>query len=321
MNRSKYFDFIEEKLSHLATRIAIRGGLNILDLHLRSENFYQHFFNLLFGWKLKNSDTMKKNAAGIDLLDTTNNIVVQVSATASRQKIESALAKDLSNYTGYSFKFISICIDAKNLRTKTFANPHKLIFSPAEDIFDVPSLLRFINDLNTEQLKEINDFIKKEFKSEPDPEKVESNLATIIKILSKEDWNPEGLSIETIPYDIEEKISYNQLDTARVLIDDYKIHYHRLEKIYSDFDRQGDNKSLSTLNAIRTEYLALGSAVSPDQCFFSVIKKVIRKIRASANYTPIADEELELCVQILVVDAFIRCKIFKNPLGDTDAHP
>jgi hypothetical protein len=79
------------------------------------------------------------------------------------------------------------------------------------------------------------------------------------------------------------------------------------------------NKSISILNSIRTEYHALGVAVSPDQCFLSVIDKVILKIRASANYTPIPDEELELSVQILVVDAFIRCKIFKNPLGNADA--
>ncbi|MCI5142634.1 MAG: hypothetical protein D3909_13120, partial [Candidatus Electrothrix sp. ATG1] len=73
-------------------------------------------------------------------------------------------------------------------------------------------------------------------------------------------------------------------------------------------------------NGIRTEYLTLGEKVSPDQCFFSIIAKVIQKIRGSANYTAIPDEELTLCVQILVVDAFIRCKIFKNPSGGIYAH-
>ena len=76
---------------------------------------------------------------------------------------------------------------------------------------------------------------------------------------------------------------------------------------------QGVNKSMSVLNGIRSEYLALGSLEEPDQYFFSVINKVIQKIRYSANYTQIPEEELELCVQILVVDAFIRCKIFENP--------
>jgi len=319
MNRSTYFDFIESKLSLLATRLEMRGSLNILDLHLHSENFYLHLFKVLFGWELQNLNVVHQNAAGVDLVDTTNKIIVQVSATATKQKIESALAKDLSTYKGYSFKFISISKDAKDLRTKKFSNPHNLTFSPVEDILDIPSLLVLIGKMDIDRQKEVNEFLKKELKSEPDPEKVESNLTTIIKILSKEDWSQGVSGFETVPYDIEAKISYNQLDAARVLIDDYKIHYLRIEKIYSDFDRQGANKSLSILNGIRTEYIALGSVDSPDQCFFSIIEKVVQKIRVSANYTPIPEEELALCVQILVVDAFIRCKIFKNPLGNNDA--
>lgn len=320
MNRSRYFNTIEEKLNSLAYRLEIRGGLNLLELHLHSENFYLHFFNLLFGWKLQNLNITHQNAAGVDLIDTINNIIVQVSATATRQKIESALAKDLSVYKGYSFKFISISKDAKVLRTKTFSNPHNLKFKPADDIFDVPSLLSLINVMNIDQMKDVYEFLKKELKSEPDLEKVESNLTTIIKILSKEDWSQGTPGFETVPYDIEPKISYNQLDAARVLIYDYAMHYPRIDKIYSDFDRQGANKSLSILNGIRMEYIALGSVGSPDQCFFLIIEKVVQKIRASANYTSIPEEELVLCVQILVVDAFIRCKIFKNPLGNTDAH-
>jgi hypothetical protein len=319
MNRQQYFNFIEEKLNLLAFRIERRGGLNILDLNLHSENFYLYFLNLLFGWKLQNLNVVKKNSAGIDLVDDTNKIIVQVSATATKQKIESALAKDLSNYNGYAFKFISISKDATDLRTKTFSNPHNLSFSPAEDIFDISSLLKFIFSMDINQQKGVYEFLEKELKSEPDPGKIESNLTTIIKILSRVDWSQGATGFETVPYDIDRKISYNQLNTARDIIDDFKIHYHRIDKIYSDFDKQGVNKSLSVLNGIRNEYLALSAKVSPNQCFSSIVDKVKQKIRTSANYMPIPDEELELCVQILVVDAFIRCKIFKNPPGGTDA--
>ena len=95
-------------------------------------------------------------------------------------------------------------------------------FSPAEDIYDIPFLLNFISAMEISRQKEVYEFLKKELKEEPDPEKVESNLTTIIKILSKEDWRQGTLCFEIVPYDIEAKISYNQLNTARVLIDDYK---------------------------------------------------------------------------------------------------
>jgi len=322
MNRSIYYNFIESKLIELATRIEQRGSLNIQDLHLHAENFYRDFCNLLFGWQLENLNKEQPNAPGIDLIDNSNNIVVQVSSTATRQKIESSLTKDISNYSGYSFKYISISKDAKNLRDKTYQNPHNLAFLPANDIFDVSSLLRLIDDMDIRRLKNLYEFIKAELKSEPDPDKIESNLTTIIKILAKEDWSADVAEFEKIPYDVEVKISYNYLETAKPLIDDHKIHYPRIDKIYSDFDTLGVNKSLSILNGIRMMYYGIinsDSDVSSDQCFFLIIQQVIEKIQASANYMPMPVEELSLCVEILVVDAFIRCKIFKNPSGGINA--
>lgn len=314
MNRQLHFNSIEEKLSFLAYRIGIRGKLNLLDLNLHSENFYQHFFNILFGWQLQNINTIKHNTAGIDLVDNTKKIIVQVSATSSKQKIESALSKDLSNYQDYSFKFISIANDASDLRIKTFVNPYNLTFNPNEDIFDIPSILKIIATLSVDKQADIDNFLKTELQKEPDTAKIESNLTTIITVISKEDWNP---SIpETISFDIETKITYNELKVARVLIDDYKIHNHRIDKIYSEFNKQGKNKSLSVLNSIRSEYLSLyNTSISADDLFFEIIKKVMQKVLESSNFVPIPEEELRLCVQIIVVDSFIRCKIFKNPSG------
>jgi hypothetical protein len=79
------------------------------------------------------------------------------------------------------------------------------------------------------------------------------------------------------------------------------------------FDSQGSNKSSSVLSTIRQEYVKTKSSFSDDQLFFEVISKVQEKILNSSNYTSIPFDELELCINILVVDAFIRCKIFENP--------
>jgi hypothetical protein len=320
MKREIYFNFIVQKLAELSTSIEVLGSLNLLDKHLHSEDFYKNFINLLFSWELKNINAVQKNAPGIDLIDTTKRIIAQVSSTATKPKIEEALAKDLSSYKGYSFKFISISKDAEKLRTKTFANPHGLVFMPANDIFDITSLLALIKGLDMDRLEEIFTFIKKELVSEPDPIKTESNLATIINILSRLDWSERTDGFETVPYDIDAKISHNQLVSAKTLISEHKVHYGRIDKIYSEFDEQGANKSLSILSGIRAEYFATRSEGTPDEIFFAIIKKIAGKIQHSANYTPIPDEELELCVGILVVDAFIRCKIFENPVGYIDAH-
>ena len=76
---------------------------------MHSENFYLHFFNLLFGYKLENLNTFLQNVEAIDLIDHTNKIVIQVSATNTKQKVESTLEKEIiKTYSAYTFKFISI---------------------------------------------------------------------------------------------------------------------------------------------------------------------------------------------------------------------
>lgn len=98
MNRSHYFNYIEDRLTHLACKIEVRGKLNILDLNLHSENFYLHFFNKLFNWQLINLNSVAQNVEAIDLIDHTNQIIIQVSSTSTKAKIEAALKKDLSAY-------------------------------------------------------------------------------------------------------------------------------------------------------------------------------------------------------------------------------
>ncbi len=297
----------------LARRIETRGKLNILDFHLHSEPFYQHFFNLLFGWNLINLNTVKQNVEAIDLLDASEKIIIQVSATATVQKVESALTKDLSAYSCYRFKFISISKPADELRKKMFNNPHNLSFTPATDIYDIVSILREVNALQIDPLKRIYEFIKKELGEEISSQNVETNLATIINILAKEDLNHIQQEMTILPYDVEKKIDINQLDAVRSIIDDYTIHYGRLDKIYSVFDSQGSNKSLSVFNVIRRQYVNNVGEMSADKLFLAVIDGVIEVIQFSKNFEFLPLDELELCASILVVDAFIRCKIFKNP--------
>ncbi|MEA5112466.1 MAG: ABC-three component system protein [Geobacteraceae bacterium] len=319
MNRKHYFDCIVSKLSALATEIEIRGKLNYLDLHVHSENFYMHFFNELFGWKLQNLNTFKQNAESIDLIDHNNKIVIQVSATATKKKVESALTKDLSTYAGYAFKFISIAKDASSLRSKTFTHPHQLKFVPKNDIYDIPSILKYIGSLSAIDQRRIAAFIKTELCTEVDPQKIETNLATIINIFAKEEWDWNDTAVETIPFKIDDKIDHNNIVDARVVIDDYKVHYNRVDKMYGEFDKIGNSKSRSVLDAMRGVYLAQKNQSSGDALFFDIVELVAGKIQKSANYVAIPIEELDLCVNILVVDAFIRCKIFNNPIGYADA--
>ncbi|MDP3451507.1 MAG: SMEK domain-containing protein [Bacteroidales bacterium] len=314
MNRPDYFNVIEERLNLLALRIISRGRLNILDFHGHSENFYQFFLNEVNGWEVTNENNFKQNVEAIDLVDHTNKLVLQVSATASKQKIESSLSKDsIKKYKGYTFKFVSIARDADELKKDTFKNPHGITFNPVTDIIDKNAMLSKIRGLNMHDQERIYAFVKQELVNDYNPLKLESNLARVINVLSKEDWNKKDSLGEISTFEIDRKISYNNLNSAKTIIDDYKLHNSRVDKIYTEFDSQGSNKSNSVLSTIRQEYAKLKGSLSDDKLFFAVISKVQEKVLNSSNYTSIPFDELELCVNILVVDAFIRCKIFENP--------
>lgn len=166
MNRPNYLNFISEKLSSFATDIELHGKLNLLDNHIYSEPFFRDFCNLLFGWHLKKTE--HHNESGIDLISETDKIVVSVSATATKAKIESSLNKVNPKYSGYFFKFISISKDAGNLKSRNYSNPHNLKFFPTEDIYDIPSLLKLIFEMKIDQLKAVYGFLKKELHNETD---------------------------------------------------------------------------------------------------------------------------------------------------------
>src|SRR5262249_17278146 len=148
-----------------------------------------------------------------------------------------------------------------DLRKKTFKNPYGISFTPSLDILDRKSVLSKIKGFKIDDQRRIYDFIKNELATEIDFVKLESNLASVINILSKEDWNQSETMSELNSFEIERKISYSNLSSAKILINDYSIHYSRVDKIYAEFDSQGSNKSNSVLAAIRQEYIKAKSSL------------------------------------------------------------
>lgn len=317
MNRTEYFNYIEEKLNILSYRIKNRGKINLLDLNIHSETFFAELMNYLLGYSLKNINPIKQNMEGIDLIDEKNRIIAQVSSTCTKQKIENSLNKEIfEKYACFKFIFIAVVGNADTLRTATYKNPYKAIFSPADNIYDIKSLLNIALNLNIAKQRKLYEFIRDELGNNIDIVKMDSNLAVVINLLSQENLSDIVESPEINSFEITRKIEFNDLMPVKETIDDYKIFYSKLDEKYKEFDKQGVNKSFSVLSVIRNIYNKLAGEISePQELFYTIMDDVIELIKNSKNYIEIPYEELEICVSILVVDAFIRCKIFKNPEG------
>ena len=249
--------------------------------------------------------------------DETNKIIAQVSATRTKRKIENKNKKDsLKNYKDYSFVFIFISDkDAKNLRKQSFSNPSNILFNPERDIYDVTELLRKILSLHIDKMKEVYDFVCKELKPDIDLKKVDSDLVKLINILSQEDLD-ESLDIpSTVPFEIQKKIDFNGLGKIKKLILDNAIYSKKLNEKYEEFDKQGVNKSRAISNVLKRIYLKLEQQHDDSlQLFDKVIEVTIDKVKSEIDgQNLISIEELELYIPIIVVDAFMKCRIFKNP--------
>ena len=260
MNRAIYFDYIEKNLNYLAFRILQLGKINLLDLNLHSETFFADLLNVVYGFTLRNLNAKLQNAEGVDLVDEKNKIIVQVSSICTKQKIEASLEKDfLVRFKGYRFKYMSIARNAGNLGTKSYTNPHNVIFLPEEDIIDINVILRHVLSMTVDKQKTIYEFVKKELGDDPREGSFHSNLATLIDILAREDLSDVPEHPEIKAHNIEEKIIYNNLEEVKDLIDEYKVYYSRLNGIYSEFDKQGNNKSISVFRRIKRLYIYLSN--------------------------------------------------------------
>lgn len=166
MHRKSYIESIENKLSFLVSSIELRSTQNLQDLNIYSENFFRDLLNLVYGYNLKNLNSIKANAKGIDLIDDTNNIIIQVSSTATTTKINNSINNITSEYQGYNLKFIIIVNKIPNLFSRTEPTYNKYIsFDPKIDIIDISKILNKISDYETDKLREIYDFFNNEISS------------------------------------------------------------------------------------------------------------------------------------------------------------
>lgn len=325
MNSEFYISFIEYHLHYLQRIIITRSTLNILNLHIRSEDFYRELFNMIYGYKLVNANMIEPNASSIDLVDDENKIIFQVTCTSTKEKIEQTLSKEIlkEKYSDYSLYFMFIGKNAEHLIGKEYKNPYNISFDSQNHIYDVDILLRKINFLPIDNLKNIYDLVKKYLLPTDiiPQQRVKSLLPMVIKALCTYNDNENFVSFDdTKAFEINQKIQFNHLKESEDLIHEWAPYEGIMMKIYNEFDQSGHLKSKAILMKINRKYRQLRQEIqNEDELFFSIIKSFSDEMIYNQELINdnISEEELEICIQIIVVDAFMRCKIFKNPGGET----
>lgn len=133
----------------------------------------------------------------------------------------------------------------------------------------------------------------------------------------------EASSPNTKAFEIEAKIKHNDIKRNKALIDEYKVFYTKVNSLYQVIEEQGSFKKENLLRNIRSIYLQVmgkyvGNDVDPMRMIRdnadNIIEDVQDKLLVMAEEkTSNCSEDISFGVSIIMVDAFMRCKILEEP--------
>lgn len=315
MKNNKYFDAITERLDFFSVRVQHLGSMNLHDINIHAEYFFMHFLNELYGWSLVNQNDFASNTPGVDLRYDGGQIVIQVTSTVTCEKAQHSLNKlDATAFNGYTFKFLSIAKDADNLRNKIYTPPAGIAFDPKKDILDIKKIYSDIVGMNIDKQKAIYELTLKYMSIDTPSERRVKGLSRIIQILSDDKYlNTESQNYDKREFEIIAKIQKNKLDDLQEKILDLSLYQLDVSKVYDAFDVEGVNKSRAVLHAINSVYLHLKKTCQGQELFETIAEDIYIGLQDEANLREYNEEDIRYYIDIILADAFARCKIFKNP--------
>lgn len=122
----------------------------------------------------------------------------------------------------------------------------------------------------------------------------------------------------------EEKIQYNNILRHRAIIEEYSAYQGKLNAIYEEIEKQGSFKKAFLLQNIRTLYLVEKGKFrgnieeirqNADEIIDNVQNEIWNLLEGSQNLdSSLPIEFVNVGIQIVMVDAFMRCKILEEPV-------
>jgi hypothetical protein len=115
-------------------------------------------------------------------------------------------------------------------------------------------------------------------------------------------------------FKIQEKIEYNKLEDLQSYINEFLVYEGKIKSIYDEYDRDSTNKSSVVLSYINSKFTRVkSSTLKPKELFFKLLDELKNDVITSADYKQQTIEDLEFYLGIILVDAFVKCRIFDKP--------
>lgn len=88
MRKKEEIEKIAELFARFRAEVENLNSLNLYDINIHAENVIIPILNIVYGLNLVNINNEVKNSSAIDLVDTDNRIAIQVTSTATGEKIK-----------------------------------------------------------------------------------------------------------------------------------------------------------------------------------------------------------------------------------------
>lgn len=224
MNRAEYLTNICDSLAILSKQVEIRNSVNLYDINIISEDFYNQLLNMVYGYDLKNLNIENNNVAAIDLGDGVKRVSIQVTSDNTSNKIKKTISKfiEYEHQKKYDRLIILILTEKKKYKTD-FDTKGEFIFHKETDIIDPKDLAKALRNDTTDKLKKISDFLDKELKTKENTNfsTEASEVETIIDLIEHITSNREINKKKDTVIDPEFKIDNRFLEYSKQIKNEY----------------------------------------------------------------------------------------------------
>ena len=315
MELKRLTSIITSRLAYLSSEVRLSGSMNLLDSNVLLEDVFKEILNITYGLKLQNANLIKQNIRAIDLIDCSSKTIIQVSSDNSKAKVQTSLDKiELPKYEGYTFKFVCISKGVSHLKKHHFNVPEGISFNAETDCYDDKRILRDVLAKDIDTIRKLALYLEESILPATADERRPSVITYVINRLADEPLAEIAVNPDTKSFDLEPKIDFNSLKKWRDIISEYTVFSLLVDKIYRAYDEQGVNKSFAVLSSLHDLYLNLASELTGDALFDKLLESVYDIVNKDYECNEsLTREELQVNIKIVLVDAFVRCKIFKKP--------
>lgn len=161
-----YYYKIRTCLARMWAETYIDSASNLQDSKVFCENIFRDLLNITYGWNLINGNEETFNVGGYDLIDRSNNLIIQISSRTDKDKVNDSIEKsDIIENSQYRLICIGITLERQFPEPRdAYTTPTYITFNKDDDRWTLKTLANYyfgISDI--QKLEDISNYLQSQY--------------------------------------------------------------------------------------------------------------------------------------------------------------